>query len=367
MNIAKEIDKYLFWSLNQTRILFDKGFLVKKNNNSISALDLPIFKTEKEYNNLIKIAARSGYHNFNIGLTPIWLKKSPLTVKTIKKMSIISAHGTSLKKEIATNKPYREFLLKDLKTLKQIDPNKKWLVNYDLFAGHLPELNFYNDFKKTRTESAKLLIKKLKLSANQPAPELLVIGKIIQDVAAVYKKSQRKICFELPGTKGWSLFPEPSNYYLDFIIKQIKKYIPTATICIDLGHVVTWQLNNNDIKKIGETFVKYKESISMLHISSAGSSHPAFINAYQLWHGKNYPDWHIKSLDLALPIFELPILNLLNLLRREIKGKLVEVSENRLPSAAINDYFPGFNKIKFDKKKYYQGLLEQGKILGYLN
>jgi hypothetical protein len=367
MKTADEIEKYLSWSFEQTRTLFERNYSVKINHNSIPVLDLPSFKTEKEYNQLIKTVARSGYYNFNIGLTPIWLKKNCLTIKTIKKMPIISAHGTSIKNEISTNIPYRESLMKDLKTLDLIDPAKKLLINYDLFAGHVVELNFSDNFAKTKSKSAILLNNNLGILSAEITPELLVVNRIIQDVAAIFKKSKRKICFEIPGTKGWSMFPELSIFNIDYIFKQIKKYIPSATICIDLGHAITWGDNSKDFKMIKKIVNKYKDSISMLHISSAGSYYPAFINAYKLQYGNKYPDWHIKSLDLALPVFELPMFNLLNLLRNEISGKLIEVSENRLPSAAIKDYFPDYIKVNFDKKRYYKGLFEQGKILGYID
>lgn len=366
--LNKNINKYLDWNIKQTKRLIDNKFSIKRNNNSISVIDLPVFKTKQQYSKFVAAARQAGYKFLNIGLTPVWKNTmdNNLLAWTSREIPIISAHGSSIKQQIKTGTPYSYFLNQDLILLKKIDPHGRWQINYDLFAGQHGKTRISSSHKKTKEDNIDLLLKELSISEKND-PHLLILEKIINDVAEVYKGTGRKICFEIPGTRGWSFFPEISELNLKFIVRKIKQRFPDASLCIDLGHVITWGRSKKHINNCLNILEKYKRHISMVHISSAGSWTKLFVEIFKQVNGSYYPDWHIKSLDLSLPIFERSMLGLLLSLRKLLVSELLEVSETRLPEVAINDYLKSIDHSEINNEAYFDELLKQGKILGYTN
>jgi hypothetical protein len=367
MDPDDNIIRYLEWNRRQTANLEKYGRKIEISGAVTPVLDLPNLDNVDRYEHFFRTAALAGYRKFNLGLTPIWNKAFTLPIKELRKIAFVSAHGTSVKREIATGEPYKSFLDKDLAVLEILDPDKKWLINYDLFAGHCAELQFETSFSQTRESSAKLLARKLSLASNKSNATFMIMRRIVNDVAEIYRGTGRSVCFEIPGTKGWSLFPGIGTDELDTLIRLIQSALPGATLCIDVGHVLTWSKNASRLARLEEILARHAAMISMVHISSAGSNQQHFINKYKEIFGNKYPGWHIRSLDLSLAVFEEEMLHLIESLRRHAPRPLIEVSETRLPSVAIHDYFKEYNPAIIDDSQYYPELIRQGKLLGYAN
>jgi hypothetical protein len=276
-----------------------------------------------------------------------------------------SAHGSSIKREIKNGRSFRDYLQEDLDSMKVLDPKKKLTLNIDLFAGHTKDLKFSDSFTTTQKNSFIEICKKLGLSQKGNL-EHNIIERIITDVASVFADKGYKIVFEIPGSKGWSMLPRINEANLKFINSLIELHIPTAGICIDVGHVMTWSRNPKVLESYLSALKKYSSLIHMLHISSAGSWSNRFMELYRDVYGEKMPDWHVKSLDVTLAVCEGEQIKFINKIREFCKDHtLLEVSENRTPQASMDDYFEGRN-LFMHNSSYFGNLIKQGHILGYV-
>jgi hypothetical protein len=280
-------------------------------------------------------------------------------------MPIRSAHGSSIKRALSTGKPFREILEEDSETLERYDRSKLWTVNYDTFAGHLPGLSWSDSFSETRICNLQGLTQALKIASASDLGFAL-LEAIISDVASIFRASGRKICFEMPGTRGWSMYPDLGAGTIRQIINLLETYLPEATLCIDVGHVLTWTKRKERLLRFVRDLGPYWRYIRMIHVSSAGSWTKYFVDLHRHIHGENMPLWHIKGLDLQLPICEPEQCFMLQTMRDHYADVVLEVSETRLPSHAIADYFKGHvDFTAIDDSTYHQDLIDQGRILGY--
>ena len=110
---------------------------------------------------------------------------------------------------------------------------------------------------------------------------------------------------------------------------------------------------------------KYKHLISMLHICSAGTDNRLFSSLYRRVHNNKYPSWHINGLDASLFIFEPEMVEMVSYIRKMVKRPILEVTESRLPSLTVKDYFPN-SKIQADNEWYFKILKCHSKILRYV-
>ncbi len=200
-----------------------------------------------------------------------------------------------------------------------------------------------------------------------------VLERILRDIAGVYRGTGYRVVLEIPGTYGWSLLPEINKSNLEMMALLIEEIYPEARLCIDTGHLMTWLVVLPEMEKkkriveLISLFKEYKKYIRMLHISSASSWASEFVDLYQYVHGKK-PLWHVKGLDVMLPIDEEEQLHMIRLLRDLISGndEAIEVCESRYAGYAVQDYF---SQVAFDfgmKRDYYKEIVMQGSILGYV-
>lgn len=363
--LRERIEEYLKWNIKQTEDRFLVDNICHPKNYAVQVLDLPIFEDEKKYFNFFKIANQCGYQLLNIGLTSLQdrkIKYDTLKIAEQHGMRFVSAHGTSVKRAIKQGTQFKEILENDLYTLEKIDPLKKMIINYDCFAGHLPNLKFVENFEFTKDQNIKQLAQSLDIKIES---EHSFIEYIINNLAKVFVDTERKITVEIPGTKGWSMLPEITYKNLSFLSNLIDDIFPKCKITIDLAHLLTWSKQTGFLAEAVEMIKPYQEKIAMLHISSAGADNHYFINAYKLIHKNRYPTWHAEGLDLSLFVYEKEMLYLISELRNMLKHDFYEVAETRLPSVAIKDYFPNFLIEDLDHF-YSKGLFLQSKLLNYL-
>jgi len=233
----------------------------------------------------------------------------------------------------------------DLKLLENIDKNFEIPINYDVFAGHDPNIIFQSDFRITYKNNLKFLKEKLNISSNN---KYCVSEYIIREIAAIYKNSKRQIFFEIPGSKGWSLMEDLNQEYLMYISQLIDEYLPTAKITIDLAHVITWHSDTKELARIADSLSFLADKISMLHISSAGSEAARFVELYKHWQFKKMPNWKIHGQDLSLWVFEEKMMVLLQQIRNILPNIKFEVLELRTPSSVLEVYFPDKKVRRFD-------------------
>lgn len=357
------LDRYLAWSRAASAQLANTVRPLPLGGRTVSVLDLPLNGPRAA---LLAGAVAAGYRGVNIGLTPIW--KGSVGTDEVAAINatlpIVAVHGTSIKAELRTGTPYQELLRRDLAALAEVDPEKKWLVNYDLYAGHVSASDFSDDFSTSLTATLRSLRTAFRLRDDMDDMRA-VLRCIIQDLAAVFAPTGRRICFEIPGTRGWSLLPEVTAGHMAMICDLLDEYFPAAGLCIDVGHVLTWGRDEATLERTCAALAPYADRIRMVHISSAGSWQEDFLAAYAAGPGASYPAWHRAGLDLSLPVCEPEMLTLIARLRGMCGQEVLEVSETRLPSAAVRDYFPDVPISAVDDTTYVSDLVQQGTLLGY--
>lgn len=362
----KLVRDYLDWSDKGTERLL-KSAVLKRTEKVCAVLEAPAFSDPQQSERFVEAALKANFHATNLSLLKFSknLYKPPQLELINTHLKPLSAHGSSIKREIKTGISFCKFLAEDLKILKKLNPKRNLTVNFDLYAGHLKNLFLKPSFNKTQTENINQICQILKLKGNE-SPSFLLLQKIIQDIALIFKNSGFQITLEIPGSKGWSMFPEINPESLQDIMNLIEKYIPKAGLCIDVGHVLTWSRKPKELNEYLYTLKKFGQQIKMLHISSAGSWPSSFVRLYRTTYGKQNPLWHIKSLDVALPICEKQQLSIISQLREMAnKKELLEVSEVRTPTDAIEDYFPGFDLNFIKNSPYFTNIIKQAQILGY--
>lgn len=358
----KKISEYSKWFEREEKVL-QKRTLKKIPQSILPVLNLPIINDSSFYDTLSSCFVKYGYKGINLPLTS--LIRNEINSSVWKRFPVYSAHGTSIKESLKSHKPYVFFLKQDLAFLEIEDPLKQWLINYDCYAGHLSKLNIQENFQLTQQENIIQICEELDLKINKEAWKVL-IDKILDDLAEVYATTNRSICIEIPGSKGWSMFPQITSDVLDYLILKMKTTLPNATLCLDIGHVLTWTKDSTEIKKVNDILKKHSSYFSMLHISSAGAWSKEFHDLYTEVYAEA-PLWHITGLDLMLSVCELEMLDLLASIRHILKDKnIIEVSENRLRSVAIKDYFPQVNTDLIDDKLFFDDLLKQANMIGYV-
>ena len=363
-------DKIIIEKINNLLKQWNTKFLSLVNNSSLnkiwkhitSALDLPLeFSNKDFYGDFNKYFKLSWYKWINVGITSLWWNK-----KIIKKIidswhKIISFHGTSIKKTINNWILYREVLKRDLEVI-----NDFWLkkthINYDLYAGHSSDLTFSRTYKKTFINNINNICSKLNIQWKNKLQ--LLIKYLITEIDEVYKNTNHIIYLEIPWSKWWSMLPEITNDNIEYIVSLINKSNSNIKLCIDLWHVLTWSRNTKKIEEYMKILEKYWSYIWMVHISSAWSWRKDFIDLYKIYYNNKYPLWHIKSLDLQLEVSEWIMLDLIKQIRK-ISNNIIEVSETRLPSRGILDYF-SLNNVNFiDDSIYFKNIISQWKLLWY--
>ena len=277
-----------------------------------------------------------------------------------------SAHGTSLKYSLKYGIPYQKILLNDKRSL-DIFGKKKMMINYDLFAGHLPNLRFTKNFKRTTIKNCAGISEKIGDYEGADSAENYILKHIIEALSIVFstKNEQRYLTLEIPGTKGWSMIPNPHLLQSDYILNILANFLPEAGITIDIAHLLTWGKDRDSIARAEAIIEKYAQKIRMLHLCSAGTDNSPFRKLYKKIYKNRYPKWHISGLDASLFIFEPTMIHLISYARKRIKRPTLEVSESRLPSLTVEDYFPN-NKIKTDNEWFYELLMSHAKILQYV-
>jgi len=341
-----------------------KSKYLPKSNNIESSLNLPGLQAY-EILKFIQIVKSNGYDGFCCGLTSLW--KQPKELKNIKKIQksikLNACHGTSIKLSLKTGNPYKEILKKDLQVLQQIDPDNKVTINYDLFAGK--ETDLHKTFHKTRNENIKTICNKLNINHKT---EKRIISRIINDISIIYKETGRKIVFEIPGSLGWSMLPCLKPNMVNYIIKEINKQLPNASICIDLPHLYSWQkvFGKELINNFFKTIKQNPKCFTMMHIANQGSNDIDFISLYHLVYGKNIPSWFINGLDLMLPIDDTSIIKMIKQLRDIGKeSKIIEVSEVRPFGETVKDYFDVIDYNFTYRGDYFKLVRLQARMLGY--
>jgi hypothetical protein len=366
--LVKKLVNYLDWSHQQTFNLAKKINL-PKDSQVQRGLDVPtLFLTEEKVENFTELLNKTGYTGFHIGITRLWSgEESDLVSILFDRSRCVAAHGTSIKKSIKEHLAYEKLLIADRNAIDLFDSSESIPVNYDLFGGNLLHPNLVDNFSQAGKENYNLLSQKI--LGYQSLEVFELYSFIIKSVAKVYKRSKRKIFFEIPGTKGWSLFPSTHFIEWEKIIHLIDMLFPTASLCIDLGHLLTWQTTANDIKLYIQLIKQFSNHVDMVHLSSAGSRQAYFQEAYTSYYQDSFPDWHLNGLDLMLPIIEPEIVNMVSEIRKIGFSNVIEISETRTDDVAIADYFPNL-KLPFDNRYIldtYSALVkEQAKILGYI-
>ena len=324
--------------------------------------DIPSDMTSEELEIFNQAIQDMGYSGLHVGLTSLWNKPDMHYISAIKKIGFGATHGTSVKWQLRTGRSYEEAVRNDKRTIDDLDPTEQIPLNYDLFAGNVSQ-TLSNNMDREHIKNAKLLMTALQLKKEKEGA-FAVMRYIVQTVAQVFKDSKRTVVFEVPGTLGFSMFPNPNQF------KQIHKLVislfPGALFCVDVGHLLTWREAGLPLKKLINSLIPLRGSIRMIHISSAGSRNENFKRAYKIAFGEGIPDWHIHGLDLMLAVHEEEMLTVIHAIRNmESKSGLIEVCETRKPSAAIADYFGQTHKGEFDDSKYIMSLKLQSKLLGY--
>lgn len=195
--------------------------------------------------------------------------------------------------------------------------------------------------------------------------ENALIEKIISDISSVFRDSGYGITLELPGSKGWSMFPEIANNHLKLIDQLRRYYLPESKLCIDVGHVLTWSRGKEGLDKYLKILTNFQSLIGMLHISSAGSWTESFRSLYASVY-KKFPVWHTAGLDMALAVCEKQQIEFISKVRKICSDhNILEVSETRTHYDAIADYFGQFDLKFIDNSQYFTNLIKQGVILGY--
>jgi len=357
---------YLKWADRETERLFQTVRLPKPRMSTAIA-EVPAFDSLRDEERFVASAQKGGYVAANLSLLKYenGLYRENFLKQLKVNLPIRSAHGSSIKRQIKTGVPYKKFLIKDLSLLRSLHLKAPCAVNFDLYAGQPSDLKKSKSFEITRTRNLKSLCGILNIKPYGDA-DYALLKNIIGDVGSVFRNSGFDVVFELPGSKGWSMFPEISEKHLEQISQLIKKYLPAAKLCIDVGHVITWGTSASRLNDYLNILGRYKEIIGMLHISSAGSDTVKFEKLYRSIYGQNIPSWHSRGLDLSLAVCESKQIKLISDIRSLCKSSpLLEVSETRTPREAIKDYFGQFDLNFIDDSSYFKNLPKQGKILGY--
>lgn len=361
---------YLQWNETQLNTLLQKGETCAGDAKTLAILDLPLLKSDNDYYYFFNQAKQAGFKFFNLGLTQFWTGKISTRVIQIGQecgVDFPSAHGTSIKYAIKNELDYQKVLENDLLFLKKINPQGGMVVNYDLFAGHHSSLIFADNYSVTKVRSLEIFKQVFKIpNLEKTQVETEVLERIIEPIVTVFGNSAYTITFELPGSKGWSIFPSLNELTLEYLFEKTDSRLPGVGLTIDLAHALTWGKDAYSLQKIKSLAANYKKYLRMLHITSAGSDHPLFADMYSLVYEKKYPDWHVSALDVSLFICEREMIGLVSDLRAIAPGMLYEVSETRFPSAVIQDYFSRFEILDFDDW-FYKNIGKYGKILGYNN
>ncbi len=369
MDKSSLVKQYLDWSSRNTEKLFRYSRLPKPVN-VVPVLEWPAFPDQSESEKFIVSALAGGYKAVNFSLFKLAQKKYTAGHMSAiaGKLSHGSAHGSSIKRQIKTGISYKKFLEEDLLLISELDPERNLVINYDLFAGQPTDFVIDENFQVCREKNMHGLANALGIKNTKQNLEYSIVERIISDVAEVFKDSGYRIVFEIPGSKGWSMLPEINVNNLSFITERINLYFPEAGLCIDVGHALTWSQDPLVLGNYIDILTPYKGLIKMLHISSAGSWSPEFISLYKAaYDGIDVPEWHIKALDITLAICESEQLNFIQKLRQLCEDRLVlEVSENRTPTDSMNDYFLSCNLGQIDNRSYFENIIKQGAMLGYV-
>lgn len=367
MNVSSAAARYLSWSRTQSRLLEPLLPIVTMHQTISPVLDIPPCSSAAAIDQLILSANKAGYSGFNVGISK--LQNNEISYDTFQhlrsRLPVKAAHGSSIKRALKTGKSFKTILEEDLAMLEIYDPDNSWVVNYDTFAGHLPGLPWRRHFRATQDQNLKELVRALRIKTSGNLGFAL-LETIVSEVASVFRTSQRTICFEIPGTKGWSMYPDLEVSIIRELVRLFNTYLPEATLCIDVGHVLTWTRDNERLTQFVDDLDPYWRYVRMIHVSSAGSWANSFVSLYRQVYGDDRPLWHVKGLDLQLPVCEPEQCIMLQKMRNHYANAVLEVSETRLPSLAIADYFSGYVDLAtLDDSTYHQDLIEQGKILGY--
>jgi len=333
-----------------------------KDTKIKSSLMLPDFKKSNDLLKFFSTLKHSGYNGISVGLTGSWDHSYAKKLKSLLRsnnVEINAFHGTSIKKALKTGISYSQILKRDYGAVCILDPQNNRVINYDLYAGM--ETKLFKSFKKTRESNIREITNKLTIKND----ELKIIKYIICEVAKIFKN--RKVVFEIPGAKGWSMLPELNISSFRKIAILIKKNMPSAGICLDLGHLRTWAKNTDDFKKYFKFLSKISPQITMIHIASASSDSLKFQKLYVSVHGDGLPKWHIIGLDQMLSVDDPVFLDAINILRLHRKNSLIEVCETRYFGMMIKDYFENINYDFGYLRGYFREIRQQASILGYYN
>ncbi len=354
---------------------FDELFSLHRKNNAslnpvsakievLSSIDFPSELDNSNQEQFCREIDRCGYDGVNLGLTPLHEDAKRKDVKnTLNKsgIRINSYHGSSLKNEISKRKKYKYFLEKDLESCNALNDGKPASINYDLFTGKMVKPS--KNMNLTKNQNIHLICKTIQISLG----EFEIYRYIIDSISKVYSKTQHKIYFEIPGTLGWSMMPKPDIKTISRIISLIDSIFPEASLCIDLGHLVTWYdlSEKKDLNKVKKLLSNISKNIGMIHISSAGTNNKLFHSLMSKNYG-DLPDWHTFGLDLMLPIDSQHMVELIEYIRLLKKGdNLIEICESRYYGKSVKDYFEGMNYNFTDISNYYYELKNQAIALGY--
>lgn len=325
--------------------------------------DIPHDMSAEELAAFNQALLEMGYTGLHIGLTSLWNKRNEQFVSEIKKIGFGAAHGTSVKWQLRTGSDYSAAVRYDKRIIDELDPSGTVPLNYDLFAGNVGQ-SLSNDMVKEHDRNAILLANALHLKSEARQEAFAVMSYIVKTVREVFKNSKRTIVFEVPGTLGFSMFPNPNQFKR--LRTLVASQLPNALFCIDVGHLLTWQNATMSTDQLIQSLEPLRGVIGMMHISSAGSRNKYFNTAYKIAFGQNTPDWHIDGLDLMLAVHEEEMLPLVAAVRTmQTTTGLIEVCETRKPSAGIADYFNEMYKGSFDDSPYITSLKLQAQLLGY--
>lgn len=365
MTTQQHIRAYMDWSYGETARLAANP-LPQVSRMVTPLVDVPQLTDERAYQRFTAAAVECGYAGCNIGLTPVWQGAfSSDTLSRIRhRLPMRAAHGTSVKAAIRSGKPYAAFLEQDLAVLDSWDPGETWTVNYDLYAGNrgvLPQGTFRAELAVNERYLAAVL------GENQTGGQLSILRSIVRAVAGQFRSRKRRVVFEIPGSRGWSMLPAVSAQSLRMITRILDTEYPEAGLCLDLGHMLTWTRTAAGWQRLTGLLEPLASRIAMLHISSAGTAVPLFRRAYESYYGGRYPAWHVRGLDMMLPVCEPEMLAGLQQLRGLLAGSpLLEVSEVRTPEAAIADYFPRERHCYGSNDRYYEALALHARSCGYV-
>ncbi len=359
-SITQQINTYCDMHYQKVKHLAVTRAMLATNNKRCVDISFSTLRKLQEAENLESFLVqlrKQGYDGVSLGLTPMFEEVNYLMAKRVAKtVPILAFHGTSIKKAISDGVDYVDLLAKDRAIAASFCTDIP--INYDLFAGQqsIPGLGY----KETREMNVQTTAKKLKINAED---DIAIATHIIKELKKAYSTLVTPITLELPGAKGTSGTCEFSPQTMDLILQQIDE-LAHFSLCIDLGHLLTWHISKESVQvpqKVLQTLKSYSGKISTVHISSASSYDKDFARAYRQFYGR--PDWHNQALDLMLPIDEPQMIDLLAILRGE-RTTLLEVCESRDYSTMARDYFEGI-ELDFDCSRYQAELLNQARVLGY--